>query len=143
MSNITILGEVCSAIQCLPTSVVLREGLLEYNDRVPVRVSTFTRTWEGLEKLPGGSREVAITSFALHNPEHLERVKKVRIFSKNIVLSPIQFTDASEIGTLVEETNPREHPTLPWRLHGHKDSTFPCLRLGKERQHHRLHKVES
>ena len=80
LEYINALGEVCSQILRLPTSVVFCEGSGKHNN-LPDPIGGFMDIWEGgLPGSPGGSLVVATRKFRAHNREGLNRVKKV---SKN------------------------------------------------------------
>ena len=68
------LGNVCSAIQRLPTSAVLSTGL-EKRGNIAVASGGFTDTWRG----DLGELQLAITAFPRYPAQDLKEAKEVSI----------------------------------------------------------------
>ena len=82
LEYINALGEVCSQILRLPTSVVFCEGSGKYR-HLPGPIGCFRDIWEGgLPGSPTGSLVVVTRDFRGYTLEGLERVEKV---SKNFI----------------------------------------------------------
>ena len=97
----TALGNLCSAIERLPTSAVLKAGL-EKRDTIAVASGGFTDIWRGEH----GGAQVAIKAFRIYPVQNLKETKEVTIQSPLEVCSLTKFTDLVETGASVEETIP-------------------------------------
>ena len=101
MKSVTALGNVCSAIERLPTSAVLSDGLNRQGD-IAVASGGSTDIWQGDHR----GEQVAIKAFRIHPAQKLREAKEVRIQSVWEVCSLTKFTDLMEAGTHVEEVVP-------------------------------------
>ena len=68
------LGDVCSAIQRLPTSAVLSTGL-QKRDKIAVASGGFTDIWRG----DLGDIRVAIKAFRIYPAQNLKEAKEVSL----------------------------------------------------------------
>lgn len=125
VKHITALGTVCSAIQRLPTSAVLSEGL-EKNGTMAVASGGLTDIWRG----DLGNNRVAIKAFRIYPAQNLREAKEV---SKRYTIFEIRprtkFADSLETGTCVDETFSSKHLTISWRKHDALPA-LSSLRLG-------------
>ena len=122
---VRILGRACSDIVQLPASVVI-SGKLDINGDIAVASGGLTDFWRGkLSDSTDGSL-VAIKAFRTYPPTELNKVKRVSKKSTNEVHSRTKFADSLGTGTVVEETLPRQHPTIP-RCRHEPLRPFPCI----------------
>ena len=89
---------MCSAIERLPTSAVLSDGLNKQGD-IAVASGGSTDIWRGDHR----GAQVAIKAFRIHPAQKLKEAKQVRIPSVLEVCSLTNFTDPMEARTHVEE----------------------------------------
>ena len=118
---ITALGNVCGAIQQLPTSAVLSAGL-EKCAIIALKPAGLMDIWYGY---PGGF-PVAIKAHRIYRASNLEEAKEVSKQPACEVRLQTRFTDPLEVGAGVDEIIPSKHPTVPWRRHDAL-SAFPRL----------------
>ena len=92
---------MCSAIERLPTSAVLSDGLNRQGD-IAVASGGSTDIWRG----DHCGEQVAIKTFRIHPAQKLREAKEVCIQSVWEVCRLTKFTDLMETGTQVEEVIP-------------------------------------
>ena len=129
MKSLITLGDVCSAIERLPISAVLSDGLNKQGD-VAVASGGFADIWQGEHR----GEQVAIKVFRILPAQQLKEAKEVRMQPVLEVCSLTTFTDLMETCAHVEEVISRKYPAVSWREHDAL-STCPRLRLGTTRQH--------
>ena len=95
------LGNVCSAIERLPTSAILSAGL-EKHGNVAVASGGFTDIWRG----EYDATQVAIKAFRLHPTQNLKEAKEVSMSSVSEIGFWTKFTDYMETGADVDEASP-------------------------------------
>ena len=128
------LGQVCSKIRRLPTSVLV-SGSLKRVDSVRYGGTLITEVTKGI--LDGNL--VAIKSFCEFKPGSTPALDKVSGQSKSIVRSRTKCADSLEMDSSVEETIPQEYPAILWRQLGRGSrlwlrSKCPGLHKAKSRR---------
>ena len=98
---ITALGDVCSAIEQLPTSAVLTTGLEKFDD-IAIESGGMGDVWRGRDR----GEMVAIKAFRIHLAPDLKTAKQVRISSTAEVCFRTKFTDSVETSASVEKAIP-------------------------------------
>ena len=108
-----MLGDVCSAIQRLPTLAVA-SGVAKPSGKI-AGMGPVSDFWRGDLK----GRAVAIKDFRTLDPQRLTEIKRVSKHSTCEARSQIKFPDHLEICTGMDETSRRQHPTIYLRYrHG-------------------------
>lgn len=130
--HITALGNLCGAIQRLPTSAQLSVGL-EKRGYIAVASGGFTDIWRG--SLSGV--QVAIKAFRIYPAQNLKEAKEVNRTANTRVRSPTTFPDSVQTSTGVGQVIAPEHLAVPWRQHDPLSAVLR-LRLGAKRQHHSI-----
>ena len=92
---------MCSAIERLPTSAVLSDGLNKQGD-IAVASGGSTDIWQGDHH----GAQVVIKAFRVHHAPKLKEAKQVRIQSVLEVCFVTNFADPMETCAHVEETIP-------------------------------------
>ena|ERR1700743_32397 len=128
------LGQVCSEIGQLPTSVLV-SGSLERIYSIPYGGTPITEVTKW--KLDGNL--VAIKTFPGLKPGSKRALYKVSGQSKSMVRSRTKCADSLEMDSSVEETIPQQYPTILWHqcVRGSRlwlRSKYPGLHTAKSRR---------
>ena len=125
VKSVRILGELCVGIMQLPDSVVL-SGTVQKTEAIARSSGGFTDIWQGERSGSTDGSLLAIKAFRTYPQTELDKAKRVSKKSTNEVHSRTKFTDSLGACTIVEETLPRQHPTIP-RCRHEPLPAFPCI----------------